>query len=91
MSGRSTCQAIQSIRTQGQTDREAIGVANNFSPGGLVDKIGARNESDNSIVNIDSFKNLKSIEIVDLCNNQINNIDSLIDKKSLVKLKLKNK
>ena len=71
MSGRSTCQAIQSIRTQGQTDREAIGVANNFSPGGLVDKIGARNESDNSIVNFlkNSITNTTRVAIDEKCRN----------------------
>jgi len=74
MSGRSTCQAIQAIRTQGQTDREAIGIVNNMTGGGILGRAGASNESNNSIVNFlkNSITNTTRINIEAKCANSTN-------------------
>ena len=71
MSGRDTCKTIQSIRTQGQTDREAIGVFNNLNP---LNKFGANNESTNSIVNYlrNSITNTTRVAIEEKCKNATN-------------------
>ena len=69
MSGRSTCQAIQQIRTQGRTDREALDLASN-----PLNKIGAKNETDNSIINYlrNSISNTTRVQIKEECNNSTN-------------------
>jgi len=74
MSGRSTCQAIQAIRTQGQTDREAIGIATNMTAGGILGRASASNESNNSIVNFlkNSITNTTKINIEAKCANSTN-------------------
>ena len=71
MSGRATCQAIQSIRDQGKTDRDAIGVVNNLTAGGIIGKAGASNESDNAIINFltNSITNTTRVEIEEKCKN----------------------
>jgi hypothetical protein len=71
MSGRSTCQAIQSIREQGKTDREAIELVNNINP---LTKLGANNESDNSIINYlkNSITNTTRVAIDEKCKNSTN-------------------
>ena len=71
MSGRTTCQAIQSIREQGKTDREAIELVNNINP---LTKLGANNESDNSIINYlkNSISNTTRVSIDEKCKNSTN-------------------
>jgi hypothetical protein len=68
MSGRSTCQAIQAIRTQGQTDRAAMDVFNNINP---LTKFGANNEATNTITNFlrNSITNTTRLNIEEKCNN----------------------
>lgn len=74
MSGRATCQAIQSIREQGKTDREALDVVNNYSPGGILGRAGASNKSDNSIINFlkNSITNTTRVNIEEKCKNATN-------------------
>jgi hypothetical protein len=71
MSGRSTCQAIQSIRQQGKTDRAAFDAFNNINP---INKFGANNESDNAIINYlkNSITNTTRISIEEKCRNSTN-------------------
>jgi len=71
MSGRATCQAIQAIRTQGQTDREAIGLINNANP---LNRLGANNDTTNSIVNFlrNSITNTTRVNIEENCRNSTN-------------------
>ena len=71
MSGRTTCQAIQSIRDQGKTDREAIDLVNNFN---IFNKVGANNESDNSVINYlkNSITNTTRVAIDEKCKNSTN-------------------
>jgi hypothetical protein len=71
MSGRSTCQAIQSIRSQGQTDRAAIDMVNNLNP---LNRIGANNESNNTIINFlkNSITNTTRVAIEEKCRNATN-------------------
>jgi hypothetical protein len=78
MSGRSTCQAIQSIREQGKTDRDALEIANNFSPGGILGRAGASNKSDNSIINFlkNSITNTTRLNIEGKCKNATNSNQS---------------
>jgi hypothetical protein len=50
--GGSTCAAIEDIRKRADGDSKIGEFANNMSIGGWIDKAGARNKSDNAIVNI---------------------------------------
>jgi hypothetical protein len=78
--GGSTCAAIEDIRKSANADGKVMDFANNWSPGGFVDKFTAKNKSDNAVVSIlsNNFETISKTIVDNKCSNIIS-----IDQKNI--------